>query len=186
LAGGIISGEIGIVSSYNVKPDFSIFGLWLIRSGDNKLWKEPNYKDKLWHKIVVPGNWENQGYKDYDGVAWYRRHFILPDELTPQKLVLVIGKIENYDEVYINGVLIGASGKIPSPKSKGKSKSGEDYRKARVYSIPENLLHSSRENTIAIKVYNARNRGGIVEGPIGFVKLANYNRYFREFGEVEP
>ena len=183
MAGGILSGDIGISSS-NVKPDLSIFGLWLFKTGDNKVWKGLDFKDKLWKKIVVPGNWENQGYIDYDGFAWYRKHFLLPDELVNQKLVLVVGKINNIEEVYINGVLIGSSGQMPEPNEKPKIEEQQD-KKCHSYPVPENLIKPNKDNVIAIRVFNPQHRGGIVEGPVGFMKLGNFNRYFKEFAGGE-
>lgn len=184
MAGGILSGDIGI-SAGSFKPDLSIFGLWLFRTGDNKLWNEVAYKDKQWKKIVVPGNWENQGYSNYNGFAWYRKHFRISEEYTNQKLVLVIGKIFNIDEVYINGQLIGSSGKMPVLNEKHKVGEEEVSKKCRVYTVPDNLILSHTENVIAVRIFNLQLKGGITDGPVGFVKLANYNRYFKEIIEGE-
>lgn len=179
MAGGILSGDIGISWS-NQKPDFSILGLWMFKTGDNKLWKNYECKDKQWKKIVVPGNWENQGYIDYDGFAWYRRHFRLPEDLVGQKLVLVLGKINNIDEVYINGVLIGQTGKMPQAGNGTNKPEDDSGTRCRAYIVPENLLSAKKDNVIAIRVYNIEHRGGIVDGPAGFVKQLNYNRYFKD------
>jgi len=184
MAGGILSGDIGI-SSNNIKPDFSILGLWQFKTGDNKLWKETDFKDKLWKKIVVPGNWENQGYVDYDGYAWYRRHFRLPEELLNQKLILILGKIYNVEEVYMNGTLIGSGGKMPTSNEKPAEDGETDNKKCHSYTIPENLILSKKDNVITIRVYNSEHRGGIVDGPVGFVKVINFNKYFKEMAEIE-
>ena len=179
MAGGILSGDIGI-SAGNVRPDYSIFGLWLFKTGDNKSWKGADFKDKQWKKIVVPGNWENQGYIDYDGFAWYRKHFVLPEDLVNQKLVLLLGKINNVEEVYINGVLIGSTGKMPESNEQPKIEE-EFSKKSRSYTIPENLIKPNKDNVIAIRIYNIQHRGGIIEGPVGFVKQASVARYFKDF-----
>lgn len=178
MSGGILSGEIGICYS-NAKPDLSLIGLWSFRTGDNKQWKSVECKDKAWKKIVVPGNWENQGYIDYDGFAWYRRHFTASDELINQKLMFVVGRISNIAEVYLNGVLIGSTGKMPKDNDDVTMDEGK-LRKCSAFNVPENLLIHSKDNVIAIKVYNVQHGGGIVDGPVGFVKLANYNRYFKD------
>lgn len=183
MAGGILSGDIGI-SAGNVKPDFSIMGLWSFKTGDNKTWKTNDVKDKLWKKIVVPGNWENQGYIDYDGFAWYRKHFSLPEDLANQKLVLVVGKTNNVEEVYINNVLVGSSGKMPENAASAKAEE-ESGKKCYSFVVPDNLIKPNKENIIAIRVFNAQHRGGIVEGPVGFVKQANFNRYFKDIAGSE-
>lgn len=177
--GGILSGDIGIFSYYSIKPDISLLGMWLFKTGDNKACKALEYKDKQLKKIVVPGSWKNQGYKDYDGIAWYRKHFAVSDDFANQKLILLIGKIEHFDEVYINGILVGSTGKIPNGKELDQP-TEENGKKLRIYSLPDNLLRINKENTIAIRVYGTQQRGGILEGPVGIVKLSNYNHYYNE------
>lgn len=179
MAGGIISGDIGICSFYTIKPDISFLGMWLFKTGDNKAWKNLEFKDKLWKKIVVPGSWKNQGFKDYDGVAWYRKHFAVSDEFLNQKLVLVIGKIDNCDEVYVNGKLVGTTGKIPNGQDSNQH-TEENFKKIRAYNLPDNILTPNKDNVITIRVYDTKQRGGIVEGPVGIVKLTNFTRYFNE------
>ena len=185
MAGGIISGEIGIFALSPIKPDFSLIGIWNFKIGDGKSWKLPNYKDENWEKIIVPGNWENQvyKYKEYNGTAWYRKHFIIPDELTNQKLMLIIGRIDNSDEVYVNGVMVGTTGKVFST-DEGYKPVDDNKKQLRAYPIPENLLASDKENTICIRVYSIQNRGGITECPIGFIRLLGFNRYYKDF--LEP
>jgi hypothetical protein len=177
MIGGIISGDIGIFSYYEIKPDISLLGLWSFKTGDNKACKALEYKDKQWKKIIVPGSWKNQGYKDYDGIVWYRRHFAVSDELASQKLILIIGKIENFDEVYINGVLIGSSGKIPIGNESDQIPE-EPQKKIRAYRIPEKLLRLNKDNAIAVRVYGTQQRGGVIEGPVGIVKLSNFTHYY--------
>lgn len=185
MSGGIVSGNVGIFSYNTPKPDLSLSGLWLFRTGDNTTWKSIDCKDKLWEKIVVPGNWENQGFKDYDGIAWYRKHFDVTDDYINQKIVLILGKIGNTDEVYLNGILIGATDKIKELKNKKNEALNEtDNHKLRIYSIPENLLTSNKENVITIRVSDLELKGGIVEGPLGLMKLTNFNRFYKEF-EIE-
>lgn len=180
MAGGILSGEIGIASA--VKPDYSLSGEWLFRTGDNKSWKESEYKDKQWKKIPVPSNWESQGYKDHNGFAWYRKHFLLPADFPTQKVTLVIGNIFNCEEVYLNGTLIGSTGKMPGSKNK-EAETDETKKKCRTYTIPENLLHTNKQNLISIRVFNVEHRGGIVEGPVGLFKSATFAKYSKELIE---
>lgn len=93
--------------------------------------------------------------------------------------MFVVGRISNIAEVYLNGVLIGSTGKMPKDNDDVTMDEGK-LRKCSAFNVPENLLIHSKDNVIAIKVYNVQHGGGIVDGPVGFVKLANYNRYFKD------
>jgi hypothetical protein len=189
MSGGIISGKIGFFEENKVKPDISLIGIWRFRAGDNISWKDKGHNDKNWKSMVVPGNWKNHGYKEYDGIAWYRTMVVIPEEFENQKIAFIIGRIDNCDEVYINGQLIGNTGTIISLKKKMSSKGPvtnteptitDDCSKPRVYLIPDNLLKVNKENVIAIRVYNKSFKGGIVDGPIGFIRQNNLNRIIKD------
>ncbi len=44
------------------------------KTGDDPAWKKPGYDDHSWATIQTGKNWEDQGFPDYDGYAWYRLH----------------------------------------------------------------------------------------------------------------
>jgi sialate O-acetylesterase len=189
MSGGIITGTIGIYEENFFKPDISLIGLWRFRAGDNIAWKDKGHNDKNWRMMVVPGNWKCHGYKDYEGIGWYRTVFSIPDEIKNQKLVFVAGKIENCDEVYINGIQIGNTGKIRPLKRKmspfDSSNSSEnivtdDCSKPRMYAIPDDLLNQDGENIISIRVYNKNFKGGITDGPIGIIRQTSLNRHIKD------
>ena len=94
--------------------------------------------------------------KDYDGYAWYRLTFDVPDEvLNFPTLYFIAGAIDDYDEVYLNGVKIGATGK-ETPKY---------WLANRNYRIPAGLLKKSG-NLLAVRVFDVHGSGGIVEFPV--------------------
>ncbi|MBP1691710.1 MAG: hypothetical protein H6Q32_1062, partial [Bacteroidetes bacterium] len=47
-------------------------GRWKFEVGDDPRWAEPSFSDKDWASLVVPSQWETQGFPGYDGYAWYR------------------------------------------------------------------------------------------------------------------
>ena len=181
LGGGIVSGDIGIVSYSGTKPDISLFGLWNFKTGDNALWKVPTYQDKYWKKIVVPGNWENQGYKDYDGIGWYRKQVFITNEYSGQRMVLLLGRMTDSDQVFLNGVLIGSTGDFTAGKNKQIVE--EVSKKVRVYIIPDNILLVNKINVIAVRVYDKKDRGGIAEGPVGLMRYVSYTRFAKELND---
>ncbi len=169
-AGGIVDGDIGIYGvSEGARLLIDLQGIW---SFTPIKWGDKITEKTDWKKIMVPGAWDNQGYKYYDGFAWYKRTFSVPDKLTDAPLVLILGKIDDFDKVYLNGKLIGITN---DHKRYGNSTS---YEKSRVYPIPGNLLKPGEINTIEVLVEDIGNFGGIYEGIIGITTRSNYERYF--------
>lgn len=177
--GGITRGDVGLFEGDNsLKVDFDLTGMWKFKADDNPEWKEKKYNDSKWDKIIVPNSWESQGYSKYDGIAWYRINFILPDNLANKKLVLILGRIDDMDETYVNGTLIGSTGDMKShtPNELIKSK---NYQKLRGYYLPDGLIQANKENTIAVRVYDGYNVGGIYNGPIGIITQERYIQYWQ-------
>jgi sialate O-acetylesterase len=175
--GGIVSGDVGIyTSSFGLRMDVNLQGSWKFRTGDNFDWKSTSYNDAGWDNVFVPSKWEDQGYKRYDGYAWYRKKFKYTSK-SDDKMVVVVGKIDDADQVYINGVLVGTTGNMPKIEGK-RFGTGQEYRAFRGYYFPAKLLKDGL-NTIAIRVYDGQGDGGIYEGPVGIVSQKKYIEYWR-------
>ena len=176
--GGIVSGEVGLYASLAPMPvDINLAGLWKFKTGDDPSYKEPDYNAGDWNEILVPSFWENQGYRDYDGFAWYRKTFRNTKAMSDEKMVVLLGKIDDIDEVYLNGEFIGSTGNFNNTDRKS---SGADYYDAlRGYLIPRNILKRG-QNVIAVRVYDFRKGGGIYEGPVGIVTQEKYIEYWHK------
>lgn len=178
-AGGIVSGDIGIFSSsYGIKPDINLQGNWKFRTGDNFNWMQVDYNDNNWDKIFVPAYWENQGYRNYNGHAWYRRTFKYNQSLDDKMLVLLIGKIDDGDQVYINGDYVGSTALENTKEGDGHINFRADNA-FRGYYFKESLLKPGT-NVITVRVYDAGGLGGIYEGPIGIVTQKKHIEYWRK------
>lgn len=178
--GGIVSGNVGIfIDPYEMQLDASLEGEWKFKTGDDLDRKSLNYNDSNWDKILVPAKWEDQGYRNYDGYAWYRKSFYYKGSFKEETLVLVLGKIDDVDEVYLNGVKIGMTGDFVDREGQRIS-TGEHYRALRGYYFPASLLKKGQKNTIAVRVYDSGGEGGIYEGPVGFITQSHYIEYWRE------
>ncbi|HHW00346.1 MAG TPA: hypothetical protein GXX36_12410 [Clostridiaceae bacterium] len=124
-------------------------------------------------RIVQPGLdwWANGfgGYADmgsYVGRAWYRREFFVPADFPTDDLTLLAGKIDDADEVFINGQKVGSTG----------MKDGEFvvsyWAELREYKIPASVLKYGETNVIAINMINSSGGGGIYSGPMGIYTKA--------------
>jgi hypothetical protein len=185
MEGGIVEGDIGLYEKEGMMQlDYNLAGSWKFKTGDNSEWKESNFNDKSWRKIYVPSAWDAQGYSRYDGFGWYRIKFTMPNYLANRKLVLVLGKIDDIDEVYVNGKLVGSTGSMEGdPYPREFNEMGE-YTQFRGYFLPDGLFQSDKDITIAVRVYDGYNIGGIYEGPIGLIEQSKYTKYWKEQKKV--
>ena len=175
IEGGIVSGDIFIYPVFKSNSLGNLKGNWKFKTGNNLQWNEMNFDDSNWDEIQVPATWEPQGYPDYDGYAWYRKKIIINDDFKNEEYIFIIGKIDDVDEVYFNGVKIGKTGKFP--REEYASYNQKYWNRNRIYSIHPELINWGKENTIAICVYDCGGFGGIYEGP---VRLININKFEEE------
>ena len=55
--------------------------VWKFQTGNDIQWATPEFDDSLWPQIAPSNTWENQGFFNYDGYAWYRKTITLPDDI---------------------------------------------------------------------------------------------------------
>ena len=178
--GGIVSGDIGLYGGKNsVNLDVNLQSEWKFQPGDDMRRKEADYDDKGWGEVFVPAKWEDQGYRDYDGFAWYRKTFVYQTSNEKEKMVIIMGKIDDIDQVYINGTFVGSTGTFPKRENDEASVS-EEYNAFRGYYIPDGLLKKNQKNVIAVRVLDTGGDGGIYEGPVGLLSQTKYIEYWRK------
>lgn len=74
----------------------------------NPIWAKAAYNDQDWKEIRVPGLWEHHGLTGLDGVVWFRKTvFIDQVPADGSQCQLVLGKIDDHDQTWINGTLVG-------------------------------------------------------------------------------
>jgi hypothetical protein len=167
--GGIFTGKLGVLSTTYPKLAIDLPTTWKIRLGDNHEWAQPDCDESGFAPITVPGFWENAGHPNYDGYAWYRTSFNVVEQPSGASLVLLLGRIDDFDEVYLNGTRIGGTGNLNDPQD---NRGVEFHRQNRGYLFPAALLRA--ENVIAVRVYDAQGGGGIYTGPVGIMTQDDY------------
>lgn len=178
LDGGIIRGKIALYSrNYDLPLDVNLEGLWKFSFGDNKSWINPGFDDSKWKTIIVPGIWEDQVSSGYDGFGWYRTQFKVSTTAKGKRYVLLMGKIDDWDQVYLNGKLVGHTGDMKD--NEYQNHPGNEYQKSRYYYLDADDLLPGQINTIAVRVFDKGGEGGIFEGPVGLVELQRFVTYWR-------
>ena len=137
---------------------------WKFKTGDSLLWAKPNYIDEGWDNLKVGLWWAHAGYH-YGGFAWYRKKIFIPLQLRSAVekagyLKLELGQIQDADETFFNGTLVGATGSFSPFEGK--------WGDARVYLVKAGKIKWNNYNTIAVKVYGAGGNGGMHTGPYSF------------------
>lgn len=154
--------EMGLtIYSNDIKRSIRLPDRWKFTIGDSIEWKEPTYYDDGWQEITVPSRWENAGYQNLDGYGWYRSKFKPSADLTHGPLQLFLGKIDDCDQTFFNGNLIGKTGDFPPNYN-------TEWISFRIYQIPERVVNWDGDNTIAIRVYDGGGAGG-------FYSIKQYN-----------
>jgi len=118
-------------------------------------WRAP---DRLaWQPVPQVGAWDDWGVPKLDGFAgllWFRRTVTLSPEQAKGAARLTLGRIEDMDVVWINGVAIGTG-------------YGGDVR--RDYAVPPGVLRPGA-NEIVVSVLNTAGIGGFL-GPADALAL---------------
>lgn len=151
---------VQIVFADSPRREINLRGRWRFEVGDNPDYAAPDYDDSQWEKIRVPDQWEDQGFPGYDGYAWYRTSFHLPETLRNKVLLLNLGYVDDVDEVYINGQYVNGRGSEEPYYVSA-------YNQRRIYQIPASVLKFGDKNIIAVRVYDDWGVGGIVSGRVG-------------------
>lgn len=103
-------------------------------------WYDPAYDDSAWDRIVPTGTWREWPVpllKKFNGAVWLRETLDLSADQAKAAAVLALGKIDQADIAWVNGVEVGAF---------------EGYDVERIYDVPAGTLHEGH-NVIAVGVY---------------------------------
>ena len=127
---------------------------WRFHTGDDAAWKAPNYDDSAWTLFASPATYQELPDFAPNSYGWYRRKISVPADLRGKAVELIVGKVDDVDETFINGVKVGATGTV-APDYRGA------YNELRHYPVPATLLKGDGSDVVAVRVYNGEGAGGI-------------------------
>ena len=136
------------------------FAEWLETTGrgwsdDSKIkagWATVEFDDAAWEKLKVPGFFQAQGHK-YNATVWYRNTVELPVELKGKELSLELGAVDDFDQTFVNGQLVGTT----------DQRTVNFWQAPRKYVVPAALTGSGKL-TIAVRVNDHGGNGGFASG----------------------
>ena len=84
---------------------------WRFHKGDVANAGALNFDDSSWAVVSTPHTVElmpaeDSGCRNYQGIAWYRKHFVAPKETAGKELVLHFEAIMGKQKFYVNGKLV--------------------------------------------------------------------------------
>ncbi len=156
-------------------PVISLNQSWKFITGDDPAFQAPEFDDSQWSDIEMDMIWEQQGYDPYDGYAWYRKKIVIPSTLKNKSylrdsLRIFLGKINNFDQTYLNGQLIGINGRnmpVDAIADTGFIHAPTNYwdlERRYTLSVHDPRILWDRENVIAVRVYDEGGQGGMYTG----------------------
>ena len=136
---------------------------WKFQTGNDLRWSQPEFDDSSWPEIEVPSRWENAGYPEYDGYAWYRAKIYLSSKLKNENyggIVIHLGHLDDRDSTFMNGRLIGNMNRWNDDRS---------Y----LLAFDDPTIQWDAENQLAVQVYDNSGGGGMY-GRETEIELANF------------
>ncbi|WP_447940756.1 sialate O-acetylesterase [Pseudoxanthomonas mexicana] len=119
---------------------------WTSWPADDTGWEKRDLDTRDWVPITVPSLWERTGWNGLDGVAWYRTTFTLSEEEAAAGVTLGVGRIDDSDITWVNGVQVGET--------------RMQYNQPRRYRVPASALRTG-VNQVAVRVSDFGGGGGI-------------------------
>ncbi len=115
-------------------------------------WVKPDFDDSAWKTTTVPGNFTTDAKGDIStflGSVWCRKEVDVPANMAGQAATLSLGTIDDNDDTFWNGELIGST---------------IGYGKPRSYALSADKMHAGK-NILTVRVLNTGGPGGIVGKP---------------------
>jgi sialate O-acetylesterase len=130
---------------------------WRAQSGDAPGAEPWNGSSRLaWKPAPAVASWEtwDAPLAGFDGMVWFRKEVTLSAEEAARSATLELGAIDDQDEAWVNGRLLGGRAMWDAPRR---------------YPVPPGVLRAGR-NEIVVNAYDTGGNGGF-SGPAERVRL---------------
>lgn len=176
----IITSLLILISLNSFSQEITLPNEVRFNQGDNMEWAKPGFDDSHWGTAAL-----GKSFQVLNVYAWYRIKVIVPAELKKMSekrngLLLNLGKIDDVDQTFFNGKLVGETGSFP-PAFITK------WQVARSYSIPLDAVKWGKENVIAVRLFSNIGGAGMYEGPYNLspIQWSNFMTVTNSYIETE-
>ena len=139
------------------------------KMGDDPSFSSVSLDDSKWETLSVCKTWDAQGKHVDAATGWYRFHVQLTKSMIEgsdmkEVVQFALGGIDDADETYLNGELIGKTGQFPEDNGGYRSQ----WSKPRVYNVKLDSKHIrwEQDNVLAVRCYSGGHPGGMFQGPV--------------------
>lgn len=78
--------------------------------GSSENWYAIDFDDSKWDILGAGIRWEDQGYPDLDGIAWYRKTVVIPNNWKEKDIWIKFGAVNDAYDLFINGEQVSSFG----------------------------------------------------------------------------
>lgn len=151
----------GFAQSFDIEkgrvPMSTLDGPWRFHTGDDASWADAELDDSSWSSISPDRSYDDQGFRGYSGVSWYRLKVDVPDWPTP--IGLYFPYVGDSFQVFAGGKLIGQMGGLPPhPDVVFASKA--------LFAVPQEIGRAGVPLQIAVRVWRWDRMASYTEGGI--------------------
>lgn len=118
-------------------------------NGFQKNFYAVDFDDSTWRKIAIAKTWEEQNTGNYDGIAWYRVNFKMPEKMNCSGVDISFGGVDECAWVWLNGKYVGQHNIGPAGWN------------VSFYLNIASELKWGEENLLAVRVKDTAGAGGI-------------------------
>ncbi len=143
-----VQQTIDLEKNWKFSPDDNNVGI-------SEKWYTVDFDDSKWASINAGLRWEDQGFKDVDGIAWYRKVVDIPIEWKGKDVWIKFAGVNDAYTLYVNGVQVSSYG-----DSKYSFAGKPSFTKV------TKKIKYGKANLIALRVDDWGNSGGLWHTPV--------------------
>jgi len=153
--------------------DLDISHLWSFAAdphdvGLSQRWYASAHNGVSWQPVRTGLSWQEQGYRNYQGIGWYRAVVRLPATL-PAALYLCLGQVNKSYRIFING--------------KEARHSYDHWPQRLTYTDLISYVSAGQENDIVLRVEGGGQGSGILRGPVALTDVRPPERIYFDLAD---
>lgn len=161
-------------------PDIDLAKAWRFAPDENNLgltekWSAPEFDDSHWVLLDAGARWEDLGFRDLDGIAWYRKSVEIPADWNGQKVWAKFGGVNDAYALFVNGEQVSFFGEANISVASRPT-----------FTEISQKLKFGAANLIAVQVNDWGNSGGLWRLPVLLTTDENQTtNFFRPISDTK-